>query len=150
MAMDASLSRRTLLMRNRWVLTIITLRRAQACAITLAFLAVSALLTGCTVVTIHDSEGFTRVERAIGIAHITMAPTVSATVSKVRSFGFVSGPMGFQAGLSLQTIATASESCRVIVWVEAGEQLAERVWERIEQAKNVCVVDNREKKHASN
>lgn len=120
-------------------------RVARTFAIALALLALITLQSACTVITIHDSEGFTRIERKIGIAHITLAPTVAAAVSEVRSFGLVSGPMGVQAGLAWNRIAAASESCRVILWIEDAEQLDERTWRQINEAKNVCTVGKREK-----
>lgn len=126
------------------------LRRARAFAIALTLLAAAASQTACTVVTIHDAEGHTRIERNIGIANIILAPTVSATVAEVKSFGFVSGPLGAQAGFSWNRIAAASAGCRVIVWLETAEQLNDELRREIEQVNGVCWVDSEEQAYASN
>ena len=98
--------RHYIICRRRWHL---------AATILLALMAASS---GCTTVSISESDGHVRVERAFGFVTIVPEVETEPLVMKINALGFMSSPLGISMGYAAQSLAMLPSECRVVLWVD--------------------------------
>jgi hypothetical protein len=102
-----------------------SLGRAVACVSCLLCLG-ACTLAGCAVVRIESEGGDVRVERHWGVLAVNLAPTERSLLAETTALGVVKAWDGVTLGYyDSSLVALTPDDCRLVVWVEGSEQVAE-------------------------
>lgn len=96
-------------------------------------------LMACTSIEIRSDRGNATIERSMGFASIHVSPHAGVVVAKIFTFGFMSSPLGLSVGLNKQTIVTSDHGCRVVAWIEDGQDY-EVIYEKLSSISSICIV----------
>lgn len=99
-----------------------TLPRRLIASLAVALLALS---TGCTRISIQQGGDAVRVEHSFGFATITPPADGSAMVAEMHSLGYLASPIGTSVGYGHQQLAVMPASCHIILWVQDSRELQE-------------------------
>jgi hypothetical protein len=106
--------------------------------LSILLITISVSCSACTTISITESSGNVIVERSFGFAKISPVADTSVITAKATSFGYISSPLGYSIGYSKQTVTTANDDCRIIVWVDEKIDSEEFLTE-LKKIENVCV-----------
>lgn len=81
------------------------------------------LMSGCTKITILDEDGVVSIHREFGFVALNVNPEANVIVSQATVFGYMSSPLGISLGYGNHSIASLSDTCRVVLWVETKQQV---------------------------
>ncbi len=101
------------------------------------FLTLIINAAGCTMIEITDQQGAVSVERSFGFAAVKAAPDAGVVTAKISSLGYVASPLGYSVGYSRQTVTSADNACRVIIWLEDNTDKA-LLAEKLQSIDSVC------------
>lgn len=108
-----------------------------------ALLALMAVSSGCTTVSISESDGHVRVERAFGFVTIVPEVETEPLVMEINALGFMSSPLGISVGFAMQSLAMLPPDCRVVLWVD--ESIDVEIFEtNLAGLQGVCSVQSSE------
>ena len=96
---------------------------------------------GCTIIKIVDRNDSVRIERHFGVAEINVAPDAGAITANVSSLGYVASPVGHTFGFTRQSITSADDGCRVIVWIDDAVDRDE-LKASLKSVESACYVEN--------
>lgn len=107
-------------------------------AFLLFFLA--AACSSCTSIAITDAVGNVTIERSFGVSTIGIPDNGGLVAAEIGFIGYLSSPLGHNFGFGKQSILTADDSCRVVVWV--GEGIDFKVLEsQLSALNSVCITE---------
>jgi hypothetical protein len=94
--------------------------------------------SACTTISITEPDGSVIVEKSFGFASISPGADTSVITAKATSFGYISSPLGYSIGYSKQTVTTANDNCRIIVWID--EKINNEAFlVELKKIENVCI-----------
>ena len=103
--------------------------------------ALCAVVSGCTQITVIGADGEVTTEIGFGIAKIETDPGRLPQIVRSTGFGIISRDGGVTIGYHSAEIAILpTDDCRIVVWLEEG-QSPETLKQITEQNEDVCVID---------
>ncbi|MEW9799282.1 hypothetical protein [Alteromonas sp. CYL-A6] len=100
---------------------------------------ITLLSAGCTTVSISQSDGSVSIERHFGFVVIKPLDDASMMTAEVTSLGYSATPLGYSLGYSQQSVTTADDGCRLVVWVQ--DHTSQRALaDKLQALEDVCVL----------
>ncbi|MDX1423413.1 MAG: hypothetical protein R3322_09755 [Kiloniellales bacterium] len=105
-------------------------------------MALSAVLLGCTQITVVGADGEVTTENGVGIVKLEAHPNRQPQIIRSTGFGIVSHDGRLTIGYHASDIALLpSDDCRIVVWLEEGQSL-EAIQDIVAENDDICVIDN--------
>jgi len=98
-----------------------------------------ALVTACTTVHIHNSDGSISTSNGFGMLSVAIPSNQPELLIEARGFGLLSMGDSLTLGYAEQKMALLTDSCRVVFWIDNSQQV-EAVTRLLGSLDGICTV----------